>query len=184
MDRRMAQAREQSRRVLPSRLGLELLLGGLITGLLTLAGAALIDARPVIDPGPAVRCTAFQVGSPHAANTRIQLYNAGPTHMRVRLDFVDYDGLDSQDIGYNSTLDSAEYREFVFRTPALGAAVELVSWGGDVTASAEILRDDRAPAEVRTPASCPPRGTGRSDQPNAGGPQGAASMAPGRAVQA
>jgi hypothetical protein len=124
----------------------------LTSGLLTLAGAALIEPNPAIDPAPSLSCTAFQVGSPHAANTRIQLYNAGPERAGVRLDFVDDDGRDSQTVGYNPILDPSTSSEFVFRTPPRGAAVKL-SWSSrTMHASTEILRDDGPPLRSARPA--------------------------------
>jgi hypothetical protein len=173
------------RRVLPSSFVLQLILGGVMTGLLTLAGAALIEPNPALDPAPSLSCTAFQVGSPHPANTRIQLDNAGPERAGVRLDFVDQDGLYSQTVGYNPILNPSTSSEFVFRTPPLGAAVKLSSSGGSLHSRTEILRDDGAPPEIRTASPYLPSdtGSGHGDRPNTGGPQGAAPTAPSLTVQ-
>jgi hypothetical protein len=154
MDRPMAQARDHSRRVPPSRLGLELLVGGLITGLLVLAGGALIEASPGIDSGSSSTCIAFQVGSARFANTYIHLQNDGPERINVRLDFVDHDGRAAQTIGYNPILNPSESGEFVFRTPALGATVRLTSSGSSLLTNTEIRYDDDTPLEVRKPIAC------------------------------
>jgi hypothetical protein len=150
----MAQEREHSRRALLSRLGLELLAGGLLTGFLTLAGAALIEVRPATDTEPAPNCTAFRVGSPRTANTHIHLQNVGPERMYVRLDFIDHDGRDAQTIGYNPILNPSESGDFVFSTPALGAAVKLTSSGRSLQASTEIRFEDDTLPEVRKAIPC------------------------------
>jgi hypothetical protein len=150
----MAQEREYSCRVLLHRLGLELLAGGLLTGFLTLAGAALIEVRPATETEPSPNCTAFRVGSPRPANTHIHLQNVGPERMYVRLDFVDHDGRDAQTIGYNPILNPSESGDFVFRTPALGAAVKLASSERSLQASVEIHYEDDIPPEVRKAIPC------------------------------
>jgi hypothetical protein len=150
----MAQEREHSCRVLLHRLGLELLAGGLLTGFLTLAGAALIGVSPAIETEPSPNCTAFQVGSPFAAHTHIQLQNDGPERIYVRLDFVDHDGRDAQPIGYNPILNPSESSAFVFRTPALGAAVKLTSSGRNLQASTEIRFEDDTLPEIRKAIPC------------------------------
>jgi hypothetical protein len=54
-----------------------LLLTGLLTGLLTLSGAALIEVNPVIEEGspvgkaPSRTCTTFRVGLLYAADTEL-----------------------------------------------------------------------------------------------------------------
>jgi hypothetical protein len=156
MDRPFAQAPRHGRRLVPHRVGLDLLVAGLTTGLLTLAGAALIGASPANDPGAALSCTAFEVGSPRAASTHIYLYNAGSERAGARLDFVDHEGRDSQAIGYTPILDPSESSEFVFRTPALGATVKLATPGRNLQARVELHFEDGAVPEIRTPIQCLP----------------------------
>jgi hypothetical protein len=180
MDGRTTQAPHHGRRRLANQLGLDLLLGGAMTGLLALGGAALIEANPANDPGSALYCTAFQVGSPRSASTRIQLYNAGPERAGVRLDFVDHDGRDSQTIGYSPILDPSESGEFAFRTPPLGAAVKLVTPGRNLQATVELHFEDGALPEIRTSIPCLPGASPQGNRSDAGGPLGAAPSGPGR----
>jgi hypothetical protein len=140
-------------RWLPGTFTLGLLLAGLTTGLLTLGGAAVIG-DPAVGEDRSPSCTALHVGSRHAADTHLHLENAGPERTAVRLDFVDHDGRDYQAVGYSPILEPWASGDFVFRTPALGAAVTLSSSGTDLRASAEILRDDGAAPEIRTAGSC------------------------------
>src|SRR5688572_4711390 len=111
--RRTAQVAECRPR-LSGRLVLELVFGGVITGLLTLAGVVLIDTGPAIVQASAPSCTAFEVGGPSDASTRIQIHNAGAELVHVRLEFVDLDGDDAQTHGYGPILDPSQSHEIVF----------------------------------------------------------------------
>jgi hypothetical protein len=142
------------RRVLSSSFTLALLGAGLMTSLLTLAGGALIEETPAVEERPSLGCSAFQVGSPHAANTHVHLENGGPERIHVQLYFVDHDGRNSQTIGYNPILEPWASSDFMFRTPALGAAVELISSGRNLHARTEIRRDDGASPESRKAIGC------------------------------
>jgi len=129
---------------------LGLIFAALMTGLFTLGGAALLEHRvlgegAVAGEDPPLSCTAFQVGSPHAADTHIHLKNAGPESISVRLDFVDDSGLGSWAATAGRHLEPWASHEVAFRTPALGAAVKLTSPGWDLRAGAEIRRDDGGP---------------------------------------
>jgi hypothetical protein len=152
-------AARRRHRMLPGNFTLGLLFAGLMTGLLALAGAALLEHR-VIGTGAAageelsLSCAEFQVGSPHAAATHLSLKNAGPASTSVRLDVVGHTGVSSQAIGYSPILPPWGSGDFVFRTPALGATITLTSSGRDLQASAEILRDDGAPPEIRQAIGC------------------------------
>ena len=154
MDRPMAQGREHSRRVLPGRLGLDLLFGGVMTGLLALAGAALIEASRPLDSESSPSCIAFQIGSPRAASTHVHVHNDGSERIYVRLDFVDHNGQDAQTIGYNPILQPSESGEFVFTTPALGAAVKLIASGRGLQAGVQIHYEDSTSPEIRRAIGC------------------------------
>jgi hypothetical protein len=143
----------------PSSFTLGLLFAGLMHGLLALAGAALIGSSairedPVVGEDPSLSCTAFQVGSPFAADTQLHLENAGRERISVRLDFVDHEGRSAQTVGYNPVLEPSASSVFVFRAPPLGAAIKLISPGGNLHASVAIVRDDGAPPELRTASGC------------------------------
>jgi hypothetical protein len=145
------------RRLLPGSFGLALILTGLATSLLTLAGAALIgENRDLLtreEPGPS--CTAFQVGSPFAANTELHLENVGLVTASVRFDFVDdFGGQGSWAIGYGHSMAPGASFDVLFRTPALGTVVMLSSSGGDLRTSTHIVRDDGTPIENRGPVQC------------------------------
>ena len=159
-------------RVLPSSFILQLILGSVMTGLLMLAGAALIEAGPPVDPSLALHCTAFQIGSPHAAATRFQFHNAGSERVQVRLDVVDHDGDGVPTLGYLRLLDPSTSSEFMFRTPALGAAVTVIYGSLDLQFSVEIHRDDGAATELRTPTVCLPSDVSRGDRSRPEVPQG------------
>jgi hypothetical protein len=143
----------------PSSATLGLLLAGLATGLLALAGAALLEGPP-IGRNPATEinlslgCTAFHVGSAYAGNMHIQLENAGPGSTSVHFDFVDRHGLNPWAGSYGRNLAPWASEEVVFKAPALGAAVQIASSGRDLHASAELLRDDGAPPETRQEGPC------------------------------
>jgi hypothetical protein len=125
-----------------------------MAGLLTLAGTALIGEHRAIGEDPALSCTAFQVGSHFAGNTHIHLENAGPDRTEVRVYFVDHDGRYSHSVGYAPVLNPWAAGELMFRTPALGAAVKIISSGTSLHAGVEILRDDGAPTEIRDASGC------------------------------
>ena len=154
MDRPLLRAREHSRHVLPSCLGLDLLLGGVMTGLLALAGATLLEASRPIDIESSPTCIAFQVGSPRAASTHVHVHNDGSERIYVRLDFVDHNGQDAQPIGYNPILQPSESSEFAFTTPALGAAVKLIASGRGLQAGVQIHYDDSPSPEIRRAIGC------------------------------
>jgi hypothetical protein len=154
MDRPIAQGRDYSRRVLTRCPGLDLLLGGVMTGLLALTGAALIEASRPFDVESSPRCIAYQVGSPRAASTHVHVHNDGPERIYVRLDFVDHNGQAAQPLGYNPILQPSESGEFVFTTPALGAAVKLISSGRGLRAGVQIHYEDSTSPEIRRAIGC------------------------------
>jgi hypothetical protein len=121
-----------------------------MTGLLMLMGAALIGEDR------SLTCTAFQVGNLDEADTQVHLENDGPESSRVRFDFfvADENGLSRQISSDSPSLEPWASQGIVFRTPALGATVELLSRGRNLRASAAILRDDGAPPESRTSGLC------------------------------
>lgn len=139
-----------------STLGLILvgLLAGLFGGLLTLAGAALIGETPAVVEGPAPSCTAFWVGSPHAARTRIHLENVGPERDSVRFDFADGTGIAPRIAVSGRGMAPWAFDDLEFRTPALGVFVELTSPGRNLRATVVVLRDDGAPPQGRDAAPC------------------------------
>src|SRR5205085_182631 len=96
----------------------------------------------------------FQVGSPHVATTHLHLDNGGRERIDVRLDYLDENGLDSPIQGNIPVLDPGVSLDFMFRTPALGAAVRLVSSAEGLHASVTIHRDDGEPAESRRAFLC------------------------------
>jgi hypothetical protein len=132
----------------------QMILASLVTGGLIRVGAGLLGEAATVQDDTGLSCVAFQVGSPRAADTRINLVNDGPTPIVVRLDSVDHDGLDARPIGYIPSLDAGASSSFVFRTPALGVAVKLVSPGRNLRASVEIRHDDGEPGEIRKAIPC------------------------------
>jgi hypothetical protein len=142
-------------RWLPISFALGLILAGLMTGLLTLAGAALMG-DPAIGAGASLSCTGFTVGGEHEADVHLHLENAGPERTGVRLDFFDDDGLAMTvpPIGGHPILGPWASVDLVFRSPAHGGGVELTSSGRDLRASAVIRRDDGAPPQVRKAIRC------------------------------
>jgi hypothetical protein len=145
--------------MLSGSFALGLIVAGLMTGLLTLSGAALLERRATGEgaaPGKelSLSCTTFQVGSLHAAATHLHLENAGPESTSVLLNFVDDSGHGSWAASTSRHMDPWASNEVVFRTPALGAAVNLIASGRDLQTGAEIRRDDGALPEVRQATPC------------------------------
>jgi len=141
------------RRVL-NNLSLGLILAGLTTGVLTLVGGTYLERAAVVADNPWDRCIGFQVGGPHAATTHLHLDNGGRERIDVRFDYLDENGLDSPIQGDIPALDQGVSSDLMFRTPALGAAVRLVSSAKGLRASMTIHRDDGEPAESRRAFLC------------------------------
>jgi hypothetical protein len=145
-------------RGLASSFTLVLILAGLTSGLLTLAGAAFLEQMAIIDAAaPWEQCVGFQVGSPHAANTHLHVANVGLERLYVRLDSNDLIGLGAPGPGSTGLLEPGISSDFVFRTPGPGATIELVSSVNNLHATVAILRDDGGTPESRSAFRCLPR---------------------------
>jgi hypothetical protein len=133
---------------------LGLVTAGLLASLLTLGGAAMIAVDPAIGEVPSRSCTAFQVGSSHAAFTRVHLENSGSesTSIDFRID-SDSDATAWPAAEHRSLAPQASI-DVVFRTPALGATVVISSSGRNLRASTEIVRDNGDPPEIRRAFLC------------------------------
>jgi len=147
------------RRWLTSSFTLALIVAGLTSGVLVLAAAAFLEKTAVVDAeDPWEQCVGFQVGSLHAADTHVHLANVGPERLQVRLrSFNDTNGLESPAIGYTPLLEPGASSHIVFRTPALGSTIELVSSVKNLHATVEIHRDDGAAPATRPAFLCLPR---------------------------
>lgn len=141
------------RRVLNS-FSLGLILAGLTTGVLTLVGGTYLERAAAVADDPWDRCMGFQVGAPYAATAHLHLDNGGRERINVRLDYLDENGLASPIQSGIPALDPGVSSDLMFRTPALGAAVRLVSSATGLHASVTIHRDDGEPAESRRAFLC------------------------------
>ena len=142
------------RHLLPGSFALALILTGLTTSLLTLAGAVLIGGGVVLREDPSRSCTAFQIGSQDVASTRIHLENVGAERTTVDFHVENDSGTNPWLAGYSRSLAPLASIEVVFRTPPPGASVALVSSGRDLRANAEIVRGGGIPPENREPVQC------------------------------
>jgi hypothetical protein len=135
-------------------LTLALFLATVTNGLLMFMGVALLGLNPSSREDPALSCTAFQVGSPDTAFTHLHLENVGPDITGVRLNFdTDY-GLTLWPLDSALRMQPWATEDVLFETPALGTVVTLIFSGEDLRASAEILRDDGSPPEIRKAIQC------------------------------
>jgi hypothetical protein len=141
-------------RLLPGSFTLALLLTGLTTSLLTLAGASLIGGDVVLREDPARSCTVFQIGSQDAAITRIHLENVGEERTSVDFHVEHESGTNPWLVGYSRSLAPLASIEVVFTTPPLGATLALVSSGRDLRLNTEIVRGGGTPPEIREPVRC------------------------------
>jgi hypothetical protein len=141
--------------MLPSSFTLALILAGLTTGLLTLAGATLLERTSAIDTEPWPGCVAMQIGSMNAARTRIHLANVGAESIRVRFDWVDdYGGLKLPTADYSRSIDPWTSADILIKAPGPGAVVKVNSSRTNLHASAEVQRDDGGSVESRHAYLC------------------------------
>ena len=143
------------RRVLRSSFSLALILAGLTTGLLSLAGAALLEPPLAIVEDPWPGCAYLQAGSLNPGTTHIHLDNAGPETARLRFDWVDdYGGLELLAIDHSRSSDPWASSEILFRAPSVGAIFRISSSVTNLHASATIHRDDGGDLESRRAFLC------------------------------
>ena len=120
---RIRPVRRDHRRCRLSPFSLAVIVGCLFTGLLALAGGALLDESSVAGDDPIERCIGIQVGSSHTGTTHVHMENVGQAPIGVYVDLIDADGRDSQPVGYRSLLGPGASDDFLFRTPSLGATL-------------------------------------------------------------
>ena len=144
------------RRFVPGVFALALILSGVLSGLLTLLGATLIEETSATDQEPWPGCAALQVGSLHAGTTHIFLENGGPDSSHIRLDWIDdYGALRVPVIDFSQRLEPWASADIQFRAPALGAVVQVSSSVTNLHARAEVRRNDRGATENRSAFLCP-----------------------------
>jgi hypothetical protein len=140
---------------LPGRFALGLLLGGLLTGLLTLGGASLLEGSPTAGGASLLGCIRFQVGSDKSADAHILLENYGAGAINLSVDIDQTPDIVPWSINYRRAMEPWASQEIMFRAPAPGASVQLLSPGKNLIAFAEIHRDDGV-KELRHASLCIP----------------------------
>jgi hypothetical protein len=142
-------------RLLPNDFTLALLFASLLSGLLTLQGAVLLEPTSATAQGPWPGCVALQAGSPNAGTTHILLENGGPEISRIRLDWIDnYGGLKLPTIDDGGSIEPWASADIQFRTPGMGAVVQVRSSVANLHARAEVRRDDGGATETRQAFLC------------------------------